>query len=51
MRQQAGGGVPAAARRRPVVGDFVGKLEELVERSHGRVRADVAHAKLVALGV
>ena len=29
---------------------FLPKLEEWVERSHGRVRADVAHEKLLALG-
>ena len=49
MREQAGG-VAAAERSRPAVGDFVGKIDELVERSHGRIRADVAHHKLVALG-
>jgi transposase len=32
------------------VGDFAGTIDELVERSGGRIRADVAHAKLVALG-
>jgi transposase len=49
VREQAGG-VPPARRRRPAVGDFAGKIEELVERSHGKIRADVAHGKLVALG-
>ena len=29
---------------------LAGKIDELVERSHGRIRADVAHGKLVALG-
>ena len=29
---------------------FAAKIDELVERSHGRIRADVAHEKLVALG-
>ena len=38
------------ARRRPAVGEFAAKIDELVERSHGRIRADVAHGKLVALG-
>jgi hypothetical protein len=42
--------MPAAERCKPAVGDFAGKIEELVERSHGRIRADVAHGKLVALG-
>ncbi len=49
VREQAGG-MPATRRRRPVVGDFAGKIDELVERSHGRIRADAAHGKLVALG-
>src|ERR1700722_4102866 len=44
------GGMPAVARRKPAVGDLAGKIDELVERSHGRIRADVAHGKLVALG-
>jgi hypothetical protein len=42
--------MPAAERCKPAVGDFAGKIDELVERSHGRIRADVAHGKLVALG-
>ena len=49
VREQAGG-TPVATRRRPVVGDFAGKIDELVERSGGRIRADAAHGKLVALG-
>jgi hypothetical protein len=31
-------------------GEFQRKIDELVERSHGRIRADAAHEKLVALG-
>ena len=42
--------MPPATRRRPAVGDFAGKIDELVERSHGKIRADAAHGKLVALG-
>lgn len=49
VREQAGG-MPPATRRRPAVGDFAGKIDELVERSHGKIRADAAHGKLVALG-
>src|ERR1035437_1523165 len=49
VREQAGG-MPPAPRRRPAVGDFAGKIDELVERSHGKIRADAAHGKLVALG-
>jgi hypothetical protein len=33
-----------------LVDEFLPKLEEWVERSHGKIRADVAHDKLVALG-
>ena len=42
---------PVSARRRPMLVDaFLPKLEEWVERSRGKIRADVAHEKLVALG-
>ena len=50
VREQAGGTLPATGRRRPAVDDFGGKIDELVERSSGRIRADAAHVKLVALG-
>ncbi|MDQ6849094.1 MAG: IS21 family transposase, partial [Actinomycetota bacterium] len=49
-QRELAGGMPTAGRRRPAVGDFAGKIDELVERSHGRIRADIAHRKLVALG-
>jgi hypothetical protein len=29
---------------------FAAKIEELVDRSHGQIRADIAHGKLVAIG-
>jgi hypothetical protein len=38
VREQAGG-TPMAQRRRPAVGDFARKIDELVERSGGRIRA------------
>jgi hypothetical protein len=38
------------ARRPRIIDAYVDKVEEWVERSKGRVRADVAHDKLVALG-
>jgi transposase len=45
------GGDPFAATRRPrAVDPFLPKLEELVDRSKGKIRADVAHRKLVAMG-
>ncbi len=46
----AGGGLPVAVRARPMVDRFAGKIDELVERSRGKVRADKAHATLVAMG-
>ena len=49
-RDAAGGGLGVAVRPQPVVGPFAGKVEELVERSRGKVRADKAHEKLVAMG-
>jgi hypothetical protein len=49
--RDAGGGEPRpAARTRPVTGAFLEKVEELVERSHGKIRADKAHERLEAMG-
>lgn len=49
--REAGRAVPAGAERlRPVIGGFLPKLEELVERSKGKIRADVAHEKIAAMG-
>ena len=43
--------VPGAAAPRPgLIDEYLPKLEELVERSKGRVRADVAHEKIAAMG-
>ena len=45
------GGGGAVERRQPAMEQvFAAKLDELVERSHGRMRPDVAHGKLLALG-
>jgi transposase len=42
---------PFAPTRRPrAIDPFMGKIEELVEASKGRVRADVMHRRLVAMG-
>jgi hypothetical protein len=50
MREEEGG-MPTVERRRPAMEQvFAAKVEELVDRSHGKIRADVAHGKLVALG-
>jgi transposase len=50
--QRAAGGVveEEAAVRPQLIDEFLPKVEELVERSHGKVRADVTHDKLVAMG-
>ena len=49
-REAAGGGLPERERRRPLVDSFAVKIEELVDRSRGRIGADQAHSKLVAMG-
>lgn len=50
-KRDAGTLVPGAAARRPsVIDEFLPKLEELVERSKGKIRADVAHGKIIAMG-
>jgi transposase len=49
-REAAGGGLPERERRRPLVDPFAAKIEELVDRSRGRIGADQAHSKLVAMG-
>jgi len=45
---RAPGGPPE--RRAGVIDPFLAKLEELVERSHGKIRADVAHERITAMG-
>jgi len=51
VREATGGAPPARARhRRPVADPFQEKIDELVDRSRGRIRADQAHSKLVAMG-
>jgi transposase len=49
-REAAGGGLVERERRRPLVDPFAGKVEELVDRSRGRIGADQAHWRLVAMG-
>src|SRR3954470_1187724 len=49
-RDDAGGGLPQPARSRPRVDAFAEKVDEWVERSRGKIRADVAHGRLVAMG-
>lgn len=40
----------APARRARLVDDFAEKIEELVDRSKGQIRADVVHRRLAAMG-
>jgi hypothetical protein len=49
-RREAGLLGDEPARRAQILDDFLDKIEEWVEASHGKVRADVAHDKLVAMG-
>jgi hypothetical protein len=50
-RREEAGGMPLVERSRPAMeAVFAAKIEELVDRSHGQIRADVAHGKLVAIG-
>src|ERR1051325_35314 len=46
----AGGVMDQLAARPRLIDEYLPKVEEWVERSKGKIRADVAHDKLVALG-
>ncbi len=48
--RDAAEGVVVRERRRPLVDPFAEKIDELVDRSHARIRADKAHGVLVAMG-
>ncbi len=48
--RDAGGLADRPAARPALIGEFWPKLEEWMERSKGKIRADVAHDKLVTLG-
>jgi hypothetical protein len=48
-REEPGGELPVAVRRRPAVDPFVEKIEEWVDRSRGKIRADVCHQPPVAM--
>ncbi len=51
QQRELTGGVPVMQRKRPAMEQvFQAKIDELVDRSSGRIRADVAHGKLVAIG-
>ncbi|MDQ3456267.1 MAG: IS21 family transposase [Actinomycetota bacterium] len=49
-RRDAGELTASPVRRAQLIDEFLAKLEEWMEASHGKVRADVAHDKLVAMG-
>ena len=49
-RDEAGGGLPVSVRPRPRVDALGEKIEEWVDRSRGKIRADVAHQRLLAMG-
>lgn len=50
-KRDAGGGAFEAARRPRLIDPYLEKVEELVERSNGHVRADVVHdAHIVPMG-
>src|SRR3954466_2124214 len=49
-REAAGGGVAVSVRPRPRGDGFAEKIEEWVNRSRGKIRADVAHQKLLGMG-
>jgi len=48
--REAGGDPLARVARPRLIDAFMPKVEELVDRSKGRIRADVAHRKLAAMG-
>jgi len=50
VEARAAGTLGEVARRDQLIDPFLDKLEEWVEASNGKVRADVAHDKLVAMG-
>lgn len=49
-RRALGRPTAESVRRSQLIDPHLGKVEEWVERSHGKVRADVVHDKLRALG-
>jgi transposase len=48
--RDAGGDPFTPTRRARAIGPYLDKIEELVTNSEGRVRADVVHQRLVAMG-
>lgn len=50
QRRAAGGQLDRPAARPQLIDEFLPKVEEWVERSHGKIRGDVVHDKLLGLG-
>lgn len=48
--REAGADPAARERRSRSIDAFLGKAEELVDRSNGKIRADVVHRRLTAMG-
>src|SRR5512142_1898282 len=48
--RDAGGDPLARAARPRLIDGFMPKIEEVVDRSKGKIRADIAHRKLTAMG-
>jgi len=48
--RDAGRPIEATVRRAKIIDPFLAKIEELVDRSDGNVRADVVHQRLQGLG-
>jgi transposase len=48
--REAGADPAARERRSRSIDAFLAKAEELVDRSHGKIRADVVHRRLTAMG-
>jgi hypothetical protein len=48
--RDAAGDLPPRVCRPKLIDEFLPKIEEWVEQSRGKIRADVAHDKLVAMG-
>lgn len=50
LLREAGRSVVEGPQRAKTIDAYLGKVEEWVERSRGKVRADRCHEKLVAMG-
>lgn len=50
QRREQGGDPTRPAARPKLIDEFCGKVEEWVDRSNGKIRADVVHDKLAAMG-